>query len=610
MLQETFKAILITSLAGTALTGVLILFRPVTKKVFGYMWHYYIWLAVLCVMLLPVRFGVPQISRAAERPQQMQVQTMQRNEPAHTGFTPSQTNTQAAAELTMTQRIADYAGKTIHNGTNILAAVWLAGMFLMLCISMAGYARLTVKIHKKSDIISCPELERYTNKKIVVRECETLSSPFIMGIIRPTLILPSIGLTPEQLDNILRHEMTHFKRRDVLYKWFAHFVKCVHWFNPAVYYVVRQINIECEISCDLSVVSQMNQDEEKSYIDTILSLLSSKSKNIPLTTGMTGSKKILKRRFTMIKNKKATSKIMSVLSALIAAVLLSTTVFASGVLSDLTTDHYTIDIRNHRGEKIELNNKPFIENSEVYVPLRELFEKMGYLNSEDSSIKWDNGTIEISVVFENRPAYYGLDIGKNWLRLAPPDDNYSVGVAIEMSDVPILKGGTTYVVLNDMNYMMYSYFGIRDENNQLCKLTYNVYEKNGTDVTAQIAAATEAKKENVLMKQPESTAALFLDAFASGNFEKMKTYCTQSCIDTFFGDGYVFGMKRAELVNVDINETEYAKSSNDFNILVTVNMTPHENSVFDPSQTSTSFYICLFRQPDGRYLINEFATGV
>ena len=196
----------------------------------------------------------------------------------------------------------------------------------------------------------------------------------------------------------------------------------------------------------------------------------------------------------MIKNKKATSKIMSVLSALIAAVLLSTTVFASGVLSDMTTDHYTIDIRNHRGEKIELNNKPFIENSEVYVPLRELFEKMGYLNSEDSSIKWDNGTIKISVVFENRPAYYGLDIGKNWLRLAPPDDNYSVGVAIEMSDVPILKGGTTYVVLNDMNYMMYSYFGIRDENNQLCKLTYNVYEKNGTDVKAQIAAATEAKK--------------------------------------------------------------------------------------------------------------------
>ncbi len=68
MLQETFKALLITSLAGTALTGVLTLFRPVTKKVFGYMWHYYIWLAVLCVMLLPVRFGVPQISRAAEAP--------------------------------------------------------------------------------------------------------------------------------------------------------------------------------------------------------------------------------------------------------------------------------------------------------------------------------------------------------------------------------------------------------------------------------------------------------------------------------------------------------------------------------------------------------------
>lgn len=114
------------------------------------------------------------------------------------------------------------------------------------------------------------------------------------------------------------------------------------------------------------------------------------------------------------------------------------------------------------------------------------------------------------------------------------------------------------------------------------------------------------------MKSPVSTAGLFFNAFSSSDFEKMKIYCTQSCIDDFFGDGYVFGMKQAEVTDMDmqISDAEYAKPSNDFNIYVTVNMTPHEDSVFDSAQTSTSFYICLLRQPDGRYLINEFATGL
>ena len=68
----------------------------------------------------------------------------------------------------------------------------------------------------------------------------------------------------------------------------------------------------------------------------------------------------------MIKNKKTTSRFMSVISTVIAVVMLSATVFASGVLSDLTTDDYTIEILNN-GEKIELTNKPFIENKIIFV---------------------------------------------------------------------------------------------------------------------------------------------------------------------------------------------------------------------------------------------------
>lgn len=147
---------------------------------------------------------------------------------------------------------------------------------------------------------------------------------------------------------------------------------------------MKQINTECEISCDLSVVKNMDKSQEINYVNTIISLLAvNKAKSIPLTTGMTGNKKMLKRRFTMIRNKKTTSKLMSLLSALVAVVMLTTTVFASGVLSDMTTDDYKIEI-TFANNVIDLTNKPFIENGIVYVPLRETLEKIGIMDNPNS----------------------------------------------------------------------------------------------------------------------------------------------------------------------------------------------------------------------------------
>lgn len=112
------------------------------------------------------------------------------------------------------------------------------------------------------------------------------------------------------------------------------------------------------------------------------------------------------------------------------------------------------------------------------------------------------------------------------------------------------------------------------------------------------------------LKAPENTISGFFEAFSGSDFTRMKTYCTEHCAGTFFGDGHCFGMAQAALSALEIDPLEYAKSSNDFNAFVTVSMTPHETSVFDPSEHATSFYVVLQRQPDGRYLIDDFVTGL
>lgn len=607
MISEIFKALLITSLAGSALAVVISLFRPITKKIFGYSWHYYIWLCVLFVMLMPVRFNVNPTPTPSITTQTIQTeQTTVSEQPDAIENIVQADTAQNPQLLRKTSVIWD---RIIYNRMNILAYLWLIGAIALMLLNVVRYARLNIKIRKTGEVISCPEISEYTDRKINVRIWKNVASPFMTGIFRPTLVLPKMELSSEQLHNILRHEMMHFKRHDILYKWFAEFVKCMHWFNPMVWYVSKQIAAECEISCDMSVTKNMTDSEEMSYINTILSLLpTGKSKQIPLTTQMASSKKILKRRFIMIRNKKTTSRFMSVISAVIAAIMLSTTVFASGVLSDLTTDDYTIEILNN-GEKIELTNKPFIENGEVYVPLRETLEKVGVMNNPQSYINWDNGKITISINDPSRSVNgyseytYQIEIGQEIRKILSNPEPINFDVLIVP---PVLKDSITYVQLGSVSGVLNEIYGTH-----LYKLEYNIFDKNRNDITFSVTDALETEKDLREMSDPIRTVELFFKAFYNQDFEKMKRHCTQSCVDNFFGDDYVFGMKKAtplSIATVD-NLAEKGYTNGEWIAQPEVKMIPAENSVFDPNQTKTSFYMIL-KQQNGIYLIDEFATGL
>lgn len=310
----------------------------------------------------------------------------------------------------------------------------------------------------------------------------------------------------------------------------------------------------------------------------------------------------------MIKNKKTTSRFMSVISAVIAVAMLSTTVFASGVLSDLTTDDYTIEITNN-AEKIELKNKPFIENGEVYVPLRELFEKMGIMSNPENYINWDNGKITVSINEPSRSVNgyseytYQIEIGQEIRKILSNPEPINFDVLIVP---PVLKDSITYVQLGSVSGVLNEIYGTH-----LYKLEYNIFDKNRNDITFSVTDALETEKDLSEMSDPIRTVELFFKAFYNQDFEKMKRYCTQSCVDNFFGDDYVFGMKKAmplSIATVD-NLAEKGFTDGEWIAQPKVKMIPAENSVFDPNQTETSFYLIL-KQQNGRYLIDEFATGL
>ena len=163
----------------------------------------------------------------------------------------------------------------------------------------------------------------------------------------------------------------------------------------------------------------MNKAEKIDYVNTIIDIVSinSKYRNIPVLK-MIESKKMLERRFIMIKNNKKTSKIMSIISVLMSIIILSSTAFANGILSGIIKDEYAALVANN-GQTMEFKNQPFIKNGELYVPLRETLENLNFMDNEESSITWDNGDITITLAEKSQDLLiiynYKITIGQSQL---------------------------------------------------------------------------------------------------------------------------------------------------------------------------------------------------
>ncbi|MEE0944523.1 MAG: M23/M56 family metallopeptidase [Clostridia bacterium] len=329
-MEQIFISLLLTSTVGTAIAVLLTLIKPLTRKIFSVSWQYYIWLVVLLIMMLPVRISINDTYIKSSVKESMTVtetapEVIKNNIPVK-----SQHSKISNEEITP---VLQQIKTVLIDNRGIVTRIWLAVAIILIFVNIAGYIAFLVKIKRNSKEIECSELKLYTVRSIRTRVSDKISSPFIIGMIRPMLILPNSEMTQTELGNILAHEMTHLNRHDILYKWFLLLVKCVHWFNPAVYYISRQISTYCEISCDLTATKLMNEQQKNEYLNTILSLMSDcKREAASYSTGMTGKKALIKKRFIMIKQGDRVGRVLRFVSGIVASVIAVTALTANAVL--------------------------------------------------------------------------------------------------------------------------------------------------------------------------------------------------------------------------------------------------------------------------------------
>ena len=167
----------------------------------------------------------------------------------------------------------------LYAGAYIAGWAWLIGLGAMLLYALASYLRLRRRVS-----VSLPIQDH-------IYLCDAISSPFILGVVKPRIYLPS-GLDEVQRQNVLSHERAHLARRDHWWKPLGFALLAVYWFNPVLWLAYTLLCRDIELACDERVIRTMDESAVKTY-STVLLACSMPRKAVitcPLAFGEVGVK--------------------------------------------------------------------------------------------------------------------------------------------------------------------------------------------------------------------------------------------------------------------------------------------------------------------------------
>lgn len=316
--METFLLNLLkTSLLGSLAILAMLVLKPLWRERYRAKTRCWLWLALAVFLLLPVDFSVKSAPVQAEPPKDYTLfvgtdkTTIQSTDNLFGDMAEKSGQSPAAVRDTIIQRpVTNPEQKTTRYipVTTILFYGYLAGAAAFLLYQGVSYAlfRRTVRRWKRdvsradyasllSDTardlgVSAPEM-------IV---CEAISTPAVTGLLRPRLLLPHEHYDVQELRYILRHELCHLKRRDMLLKLVLLAANAMHWFNPVVYLMLRQADEDIELACDSAATDGLELPERAAYSRTLLAAVQSSVRALPATTCFGGTVERLKRRITNV----------------------------------------------------------------------------------------------------------------------------------------------------------------------------------------------------------------------------------------------------------------------------------------------------------------------
>ena len=314
-MERMFQAILEISLFAIPVILVLALCANLLGKRYGAKWRYLIWLVLAVRLCVPIQLSLPGRMEVM----QIQVPSVQsgtrevlaQRTPDY--FVPKETNEpiqQAIPSVERTQTVSEEKNDIFDFLLAYPYVLWLCGVLGFLAWQGWKYydfRRMLKRSRRK--IMDASVLDTYYSlcremgmeKRPAIYFCEALPSPLCVGFFQTTVYLNSEEREPAEMRLILKHELTHCKRKDLWFKGILLLVRALHFFNPFVHGMARLAEKDMELSCDLAVMADCGMAEREAYSMAILrTVRETKSKNMQMSTAFSGGKEELKMRFENI----------------------------------------------------------------------------------------------------------------------------------------------------------------------------------------------------------------------------------------------------------------------------------------------------------------------
>lgn len=382
------KMLFTLSLSGTALILVFLGATRIFGSHMGRRWQYYIWLAAVFRLLLPIPSPAGLIFPDALK-SGMSVGLLSDGGNLHawmdgrsgSGDRAGQpepvmevrpgTGTERLAETGDMEAMAFTAGDTAKADTAKTDTVKAPGLYLFLLtlwLSVAAVLmgrriwnyRSTARLCKRNEspaVAGDGGLEAYgapleeacrvcgLNRRPRLVVSRTLPSPVTMGLLSPVVIMPA-DFPADRVYYVFLHELTHIRRMDGVYKWLVEAAVCLHWFNPAVYVLQKEVSRACELSCDEEVIRRMDGRNKHLYGEILLTALRRRPMPVSADMGLPLSEnaKWMKERLVSIMEFRKRSRPWSLAACIMSATIVSMAVLCG--FAPLQRENGTVGAEN------------------------------------------------------------------------------------------------------------------------------------------------------------------------------------------------------------------------------------------------------------------------
>lgn len=272
-MYEVFSKIIEMSLMATvvilAVLIVRVLFRRLPK-----LFSYILWSVVLFRLICPISIAAPfsmfqvfEITEEENQTTEMIIDVQINLQDEASSYVDSVDmeieNSDGASNMVTILNEKKAEAEFKQFGRQWVTVAWMLGISVVL-----GYSVLSLVRLKKKMI-------GVLNFKDNIYLCDYIKTPFVMGIVKPKIYLPS-SLGAEEKEYIILHEQIHIKRGDHIFRLIAFLALAIHWFNPFVWLAYFLSGVDMEMSCDEAVMKKVGVDIRAAYSTSLLCLATGK----------------------------------------------------------------------------------------------------------------------------------------------------------------------------------------------------------------------------------------------------------------------------------------------------------------------------------------------